>query len=203
MLLGRSLNTCHCHLFYLRYFIICITFICLLAKDRVLYSTHQNCMPTGPVVLHTVNFLGYRQGCGVLTVLYYKMVLKYTAHKRTYTAEGWRKYYNWWKIKYCQCTKLVSSAIYDGTLWKTTHGRFWSILTPNISKLLVVLPYITKSFVGFGLIANQITCILTAYVGAFALISVKMYQLLKKWTLTVHIMLEEMFICSFLPSCLL
>ena len=70
------------------YFIICIIFICVLAKDRVLYITHQNCMPTGPVVLHTGNFLGYFQGCGVLTVLYYKMVLKCTAHNRTYTAES-------------------------------------------------------------------------------------------------------------------
>jgi len=91
-LLGRSLNTCHCHLFYLSYYIICVTFICVLAKGRVLYIRHQNCMLTGPVVLHTGNFVGYCQGCGVLTVLYYKMVLKYTAHK------------------------LVNSSIYDGTL---------------------------------------------------------------------------------------
>ena len=48
----------------------------------------QNHMPTGPVALHTGNFIGYFQGCGVLTVLYYKMVLKCTAHKRTYTAES-------------------------------------------------------------------------------------------------------------------
>jgi hypothetical protein len=88
MLRGRSLNTCHCHLFYLSYFIISITFICVLAKDRVLYIMLQNCMPTGPVVLHTGNFLGYCQGCGVLTVLYYTMVLKCAAHKRTYTAES-------------------------------------------------------------------------------------------------------------------
>jgi hypothetical protein len=108
MLLGRSLNTCHCNL--------CITFICVPAKDRVLYIKHQNRMPTGPVVLHTGNFVGYCQGCGVLTVLYYTMVLKYTAHKRTYTAEVWRKYYSWWKMKDCQCTKLVNSSVYDGTL---------------------------------------------------------------------------------------
>ena len=82
MLLGRSLNTCHCLLFYLSYFIICITFNCSLAKDRVLYITHQSRVPTGPVVLHTGNFLGYCQGCGVLIVLYYKMVLKCTLHKR-------------------------------------------------------------------------------------------------------------------------
>jgi len=156
MLLGRSLNTCHCHLFYLRYFIICTTFICVLAKDRVLYITHQNCMPTGPVVFHTGNFLGYCQGCGVLTALYYKMVLKCTAHKGTYTAEAWRKHCNWWKMKYCQCTKLVSSTIYDGTLQKAIQKIFWSILTADIAKLLVVPPYIVKSFVGFGLIANQI-----------------------------------------------
>jgi len=88
MLLGRSLNTCHYHLFYLSYFIICITFICVLAKHTVLYIMPQNHMPTGPVALHTGNFIGYFQGCGVLTVLYYKMVLKCTAHKRTYTAES-------------------------------------------------------------------------------------------------------------------
>ena len=88
MLLGRSLNTCHCVLFYLSYFIICITFNCLLAKDRVLYITHQNDVPTGPVVLHTGNFVGYCEGCGVLTVRYYKMVPKCTAHKRPYTAES-------------------------------------------------------------------------------------------------------------------
>jgi len=45
-------------------------------------------MPTGPVVLHRGNFLDYFQGCGVLPVLYYKMVLKCTAHNRTYTAES-------------------------------------------------------------------------------------------------------------------
>ena len=39
----------------------------MLAKDRVLYITHQNHMPTGPVVLHTGKFIGYFQGCGVLT----------------------------------------------------------------------------------------------------------------------------------------
>jgi len=33
---------------------------------------------------------------------------------------------------------------------------FWSILTANIAKLLVVPLYIVKSFVVFGLIANQI-----------------------------------------------
>jgi len=60
----------------------------VLAEDRVLYITHQNHVPTGPVVLHTGNFLGYCQGCGVLTVLCYKMVLKCTAHKRPYTAES-------------------------------------------------------------------------------------------------------------------
>jgi len=75
-------------LFYLSYFIICITFICVLAKVTVLYITHQNHMPTGPAVLHTGNFLGYFQGCGVLTVMYYKMALKCTAHKRTYIAEN-------------------------------------------------------------------------------------------------------------------
>jgi preprotein translocase subunit SecD len=32
---------------------------------------------------------------------------------------------------------------------------FWSILTANIVKLLVMAPYIVKSFVGIGLIANQ------------------------------------------------
>ena len=142
MLLGRSLNKCHCHLFYLSYFIICITFICVLAKDRVLYITHQNCMATGPVVLHTENFLCYFQGCGVLNVLYYKMLLKYTAYKRTYRAEVWRKYYSWWKMKYCQCTQLVSSTMHDGALWKATQKCFWSILTANIAKLLVMPPYI-------------------------------------------------------------
>jgi hypothetical protein len=74
--------------FTLSYFIICVTFICVLAKDTVLYIMHQNHMPTGPVVLHTGNLLGYCQGCGVLTVLCYKMVLKCTAHKRMYTAES-------------------------------------------------------------------------------------------------------------------
>ena len=88
MLLGRYLNTCHCRLFYLSCFIICITFICALAEDRVLYITHLNRMPTGQVVLHTGNFLGFFQGCGILTVLYYKMVLKCTAHKSTHTAES-------------------------------------------------------------------------------------------------------------------
>jgi hypothetical protein len=33
---------------------------------------------------------------------------------------------------------------------------FWSILTANIAKLLVIPPYIVKSHVGFGLLANQI-----------------------------------------------
>ena len=124
ILLGRSLNTCHCYLFYLRYFFICITFICVLGKDMVLFITHQNRMPTGPLVFHTGNFLGYCQGCGVLTVLYYKMVVKCTAHKGTHTAEVWRKHCNWWKMKYCQCTKLVGSTIYDGTLWKATQKMF-------------------------------------------------------------------------------
>jgi hypothetical protein len=32
---------------------------------------------------------------------------------------------------------------------------FWSILNANIAKLLVMTPYTLKSFVGFGLIANQ------------------------------------------------
>ena len=32
--------------------------------------------------------------------------------------------------------------------------------------------------------------------------SVKIYQLLKKWIFNAHIVLEEMFICPFLPSCL-
>jgi len=82
MLLGRSLNACHCVLFYLSYFIICINLNCLLAKDRVLYITHQSHVPTGPVVLHTGNFLHYCQCCGVLIVLYYKLVLKCTVHKR-------------------------------------------------------------------------------------------------------------------------
>ena len=65
-----------------------ITFICVQAEVRSSYITHQNRMPTGQVVLHTGNFLGFFQGCGVLTVLYYKMVLKCTAHKKTYTAEN-------------------------------------------------------------------------------------------------------------------
>jgi hypothetical protein len=47
----------------------------------ILYIMHQNCMPTGPVVLHTGNFLRYCEGCGVLSVLYYKMVLKCTARE--------------------------------------------------------------------------------------------------------------------------
>ena len=50
--------------------------MCVLAEDRGLYIMHQNCMPTGPVVLHIGNFLGYCQGCGVLTVLYYNLILK-------------------------------------------------------------------------------------------------------------------------------
>jgi len=49
----------------------------VLAKDGDLYFTHQQHMPTWPVVLHTENF----QGCGVLTVLYNKTVLKCTARK--------------------------------------------------------------------------------------------------------------------------
>ena len=62
--------------------------MCVLAEDRGLYITHRNCMPTGPVVLHIGNFLVYCQSSGLLTVLYYKMVLKCTAHKSTYTAES-------------------------------------------------------------------------------------------------------------------
>ena len=58
----------------------------MLAEDRVLYIMHQNRVPTGPVFLHAGNILGYCQGCGVLTVLYYKMVLKCTAHKSTHRA---------------------------------------------------------------------------------------------------------------------
>ena len=73
---------------YFIWCIICITFICVPAEDRGFYITHQNRMPTGQVVLHTGNFFGYCQCCGVLTVLYYKMVLKCTAHKRSYTAES-------------------------------------------------------------------------------------------------------------------
>jgi hypothetical protein len=60
----------------------------MLAKDRVLYITHQNHMRTWPVVLPTGNILGYLQGCDLLTVLYYKIVVKCTAHKRTHTAES-------------------------------------------------------------------------------------------------------------------
>ena len=60
----------------------------MLAKDTVLYITYQNHMPPGPVVLHTGNFVGCCQGGGVLTALYYKMVLLCTAHNRTYTAES-------------------------------------------------------------------------------------------------------------------
>jgi hypothetical protein len=52
--------------------------------------------------------------------------------------------------------KGCESSVYDGTLSKTTHKSFWSIVTANIAKLLVMHPYIVKSFVGFGLIANQI-----------------------------------------------
>jgi hypothetical protein len=63
----------------------------------VLYITHQNHMPTGPVVLRTRNFLGYSQGCGVLTVLHYRMVLKCTAHKRTYAAESMEEALQWTK----------------------------------------------------------------------------------------------------------
>jgi len=62
-------------------------FICALAEDRGLYVTHLNHMLTGQVVLHTGIFLGFFQGCGILTVLHYKMVLKRTAHKSTHTAE--------------------------------------------------------------------------------------------------------------------
>ena len=60
----------------------------MLAEDRGLYIMHQNRMPTGQVVLHTGNFLDFFQGCGILTVLYYKMALKCTAYKSTYTAES-------------------------------------------------------------------------------------------------------------------
>ena len=73
------------------YFIWCIIWIniiCVLAENRSLYIMHQNRMPTVQVVLHTGNFLGFFPGWGVLTVLYYKTVLKCTAHKRTYTAES-------------------------------------------------------------------------------------------------------------------
>jgi hypothetical protein len=38
---------------------------------------------------------------------------------------------------------------------KDNINIFWSILTANIVKLLVMPPYIMKSFVGFGLVANQ------------------------------------------------
>jgi len=48
----------------------------VLPKDRVFCITHQNHVPTGPVVLHTGDFVGYCQGCGVLTVLYYNLILK-------------------------------------------------------------------------------------------------------------------------------
>lgn len=58
-------------------------------------------------------------------------------------------------LRDCQCIKLVSSTVYDGTLWKTKLKIFWSILTANC-KLLVMPPYIVMSFVGFGLIENQI-----------------------------------------------
>ena len=144
MLLGRYLNKCHCLPFYLSYFIICITFNCLLAKDRVLYITHQNCVPTAPVVLHTGNFLGYCQGCGVLTVLYYKMVLKCAAHNRTYTAESMEEVLQLMKDEGLSMYKVISSTIYDGTLWKATQKSFRSIQTANIAKLLVVPSYMLK-----------------------------------------------------------
>jgi hypothetical protein len=88
----------------------------VLAEDRGLYITHQNCMPTGPVVLHIGNFLGYCQGCGVLTVLYYKMVLKCTAQKRTYTAESMEEVLQLMKDEGLSMYKLVSSTIYDATV---------------------------------------------------------------------------------------
>ena len=60
-------------------------------------------------------------------------------------------------MKYCQCTQLVSSTMHDGALWKAMQKCFWSILTVNTAKLLLVVPpCMVKSFVGFGLMANQI-----------------------------------------------
>ena len=90
----------------------------MLAKDTVLYVMHQNHVPTGPVVLHTGNFVGYCQSCGVLPALYYKMVLLCTAHKRTYTAESMEEVLQLMKDEALSVysTKLVSSTVYDGTL---------------------------------------------------------------------------------------
>ena len=72
-------------------------------------------MPTVPVVLHTGNFLGYFQGCGVLTVQYYKMVLKCTAYNRTYTAESMEKILQLIKDEVFSMY-TASSTMYDGTL---------------------------------------------------------------------------------------
>ena len=60
MLLGRYLNTCHCYLCLFELFYYLHNFhLCVLAEDRGLYIMHLNRMPTGQVVLHTGNFLGF------------------------------------------------------------------------------------------------------------------------------------------------
>jgi hypothetical protein len=48
--------------------------------------------------------------------------------------------------QYCICWNTLKDYI---------HRSFWSILTADIAKLLLRPPYMVKSFVGFGSIANQ------------------------------------------------
>ena len=58
-----------------------------------------------------------------------------------------------------------------------THN-FWSIITANIAKLLVMPPYMVKSFVGFGLMTNQIRYVAIKITEALRLSIVKVSQLI-------------------------
>ena len=81
-------------------------------------------------------------------------------------------------MKDCQCTQLVNSSVYDGTVLKAYTLNFWSVITANIAKLLVMPPYMVKSFVGFGLMTNQIRYVAIKITEALRLLIVKVSQLI-------------------------
>ena len=100
------------------------------------------------LVLRTGNFVGYCQGCVVLTVQYYKIVLKCTAHKRTYTTESMEEGLQLMKDAGLSLyTVSKQFCIWWDTL-KSYTQNFWSIITVNIAKLLVMPLYMVKSLVG-------------------------------------------------------
>jgi hypothetical protein len=56
--------------------------------------------------------------------------------------------------------------------------NFWSIITAYIVKLLVMPPYMVKSFVGLGLMTNQIRYVAIKITEALRLSIVKLSQLI-------------------------